>query len=429
VTAEMEDGGRRPSINADRLWKRLEALAAITDPELPWSRVAFSDLHRQGRIWLTREMQEAGLTVSIDAGANLIGRLPGLDNARAPIVTGSHTDTVPRGGRFDGIAGVLAALEAAQTIAESGLRLRHPLEVIDFLAEEPNRYGLSCIGSRAMAGVLTQAQLAYVAPDGTTTAEGIAAMGGDPSKLTSPLRSRGEVAGFFELHIEQGVVLEDDGVDVGIVTDIVGITRYQIDVIGEAAHAGTMPMGRRKDALVAAAMMVQEAEARPLTQDTNGAYLVATIGKLEVIPNGSNVVPGRVEFSIEARSNRNAEIDCFFEGYLARAEEICAQRNLVLEVRRVSEGMAVPCDDAIQAALAASAEASQASHIRMSSGAGHDAAYMARIGPSGMVFTPCLKGRSHCPEEWVDKEALAKGAQVLLEAICIYDNSDADAPR
>lgn len=428
MTTETTDGDLRLSINADRLWRRVEALGAITDPERPWSRVAFSELHKQGRAWLTREMEEAGLTVSVDAGANVIGRLPGLEDARAPIVSGSHTDTVPRGGRFDGIAGVLAALEAAQTIAESGARLRHPLEVIDFLAEEPNQYGLSCIGSRAMAGVLTQAQLAYVAPDGTTTADGIAAMGGDPSKLTGPLRNRGGVAGFFELHIEQGVVLEDGGIDVGVVTDIVGITRYQIDVIGEAAHAGTTPMGWRKDALVAAAMMVQEAEARALAQDTNGAYLVATIGKLEVIPNGSNVVPGRVELSIEVRSNRNAEIERFFEGYLARAAEICAQRDLALEARRVSDGTAVACDDAVQAAFTVAAERAGASHMRMSSGAGHDAAYLARIGPSGMIFIPCLKGRSHCPEEWTDKEALAKGAQVLLDAICIYDRSDKEVP-
>lgn len=421
MTTEMKDGSLRLSINADRLWKRVEALAQITDPERPWSRVAFSELHKQGRVWLTREMEEAGLAVSVDAGANVIGRLPGLEDARAPIVAGSHTDTVPRGGRFDGIAGVLVALEAAQTLAENGLKLRHPLEVIDFLAEEPNQYGLSCIGSRAMAGVLTKAQLAYVAPDGTTTAQGIAAMGGDPSRLTGPLRDKGDVAGFFELHIEQGVVLEDDGLDIGVVTDIVGITRYQIDVIGEAAHAGTTPMGRRKDALVAAAMMVQEAEARAQEQDTNGAYLVATIGKLEVIPNGSNVVPGRVVFSIEVRSNRNAEVERFFEGYLARAQEICVQRGLEFEAQRVSDGMAVACDEAIQAAFAAGAEQAGASHISMSSGAGHDAAYMARIGPSGMIFIPCLKGRSHCPEEWADKEALAKGAQVLLDAIRIYD--------
>lgn len=428
MTTQTTDGSPRLSIDADRLWRRIETLAAITDPERPWSRVAFSELHKQGRAWLKREMEQAGLSVSVDAGANVIGRLPGLEDARAPIVTGSHTDTVPRGGRFDGIAGVLAALEAAQTLAESGCKLRHPLEVIDFLAEEPNQYGLSCIGSRAMAGVLTQAQLAYVAPDGTTTGEGIAAMGGDPSKLTSPLRDRGDVAGFFELHIEQGAVLEDDGIDIGIVTDIVGITRYQIEVIGEAAHAGTTPMGRRKDALVAAAMMVQEAEARALAQDTNGAYLVATIGKVEVVPNGSNVVPGRVELAIEVRSNRNAEIERFFEGYLARAAEICTQRSLALEARRVSDGMAVACDHAVQAAFTVAADRVGASHMRMSSGAGHDAAYLARLGPSGMIFIPCFRGRSHCPEEWTDKEALAKGAQVLLDAICIYDSSDNEVP-
>lgn len=409
------------SIDADRLWSRVEALAAITDPERPWSRVAFSELHKQGRAWLTREMEQAGLSVGIDAGANLVGRLPGLENDRAPIVSGSHTDTVPRGGRFDGIAGVLVALEVAQTIAESGEALRHPLEVIDFLAEEPNKYGFSCIGSRAMAGVLTPAQLAYAASDGTTTADGIAAMGGDPSRLTGPLRDRGDVAGFFELHIEQGVVLEEDGTDIGVVTGIVGITRYQLGVTGEAAHAGTTPMDRRKDALVGAAILIQEAEARALRQDTKGAYLVATVGKLEVIPNGANVVPGSVEFAIEVRSSRDAEIERFFEGYLASAAETCARRDLTLEAARVSDGAAIACDEAVQAAFATAAERAGASHMRMPSGAGHDAAYMARIGPSGMIFVPCLKGRSHCPEEWADKSALAKGAQVLHDAIRIYD--------
>jgi len=409
------------SINADRLWQRIEELAAITDPDRPYSRVAFSHLHAEGRQWLTGQMKQAGLDVRVDAGANLIGRLAGSENGRAAIVSGSHTDTVPRGGRFDGIAGVLVALEVAQTLAENGERLRHPFEVVDFLAEEPNKYGFSCIGSRAIAGVLTEQQLAYVAADGTSTAEGISAMGGDPERLGPPLRDRDDLAGFFELHIEQGVVLEQDAVDIGIVTDIVGITRYRIRLTGEAAHAGTTPMNRRKDALVAAAILVQEAETLASTQQTDGAYLVATVGKLDVVPNGSNVVPGFVDLAIEVRSNSNEQVDRFYETFLARCREVCNQRDIALQADRISDGAAIGCDQAVQSALVEAAEMNRASYVRMPSGAGHDAAYMARIGPSGMIFIPCLKGRSHCPEEWADKKALATGAQVMLDGIRLYD--------
>ncbi|SEB57346.1 N-carbamoyl-L-amino-acid hydrolase [Nitratireductor aquibiodomus] len=417
------NGEHRLSINADRLWRRIEALAEITEPDRPWTRVAFSDLHKQGRRWLTGEMEAIGLAVSTDAGANLIGRLAGAEDERAPIVCGSHTDTVPRGGRFDGIAGVLVALEVAETIAESGAPLRHPFEVVDFLAEEPNQYGLSCIGSRALAGVLTPEQLGFVAPDGTTTAEGIATMGGDPAQLTAPLRAAGDVAGFFELHIEQGVVLEEDGVDIGVVTDIVGIARYHLTIVGEAAHAGTTPMNRRRDALVGAARMIAEAERLACTQDTGGAYLVATIGKLDVTPNGSNVVPGRVDFSIEIRSNRSAEIERFAEAFIDFARRTCAEAQLDIDLTKVSTGTPVACSEEVQEAFAEAARANGLSHIHMPSGAGHDAAYMAKVGPAGMIFIPCLKGRSHCPEEWADKEALARGAQVMLDAVRLFDQS------
>ena len=416
----QENAGRL-TINSDRLWRRIHALAEITDPDQPWTRVAFSDLHKQGRRWLTQEMQAAGLAVCIDAAANLIGSLKGTDSNAAAILCGSHSDTVPRGGRFDGIAGVLVALEVAETLAENEVRLRHHLEVVDFLAEEPNRYGMSCIGSRAMAGVLSKEQLGLTATDGSTTAQGIAAMGGVPTQLTGALRNDDEVAAFYELHIEQGVVLEEDGVDIGVVTDIVGISRYRISITGEAAHAGTTPMDRRRDALAGAALLVTTAETLAIEQDTNGAYLVATVGQLDVTPNGSNVVPGRVDFSIEVRSSNAQEITRFSNEFLSRAESICEQRSLVLEVTQVSSGQPVACDYTVQNSLMEAAQMNGCRHIQMPSGAGHDAAYMAQIAPAGMIFIPCRRGRSHCPEEWAEKEALSKGAQVLLDAICNFD--------
>ena len=240
------------SINADRLWSRIEALSRITDPLSPWTRRSFAEQFSQGRAWLKAEFAAAGLAVSVDAGGNLIGRLPGSGGAGA-LVSGSHSDTVPAGGRFDGVLGLLAALEAAQCMLEQKVHLHHSLEVVDFLAEEPSDFGLSCIGSRSWAGVLTAADLERTLPSQLSLAAAIDSVGGCAERLGLPVRSPESVAAYVELHIEQGLVLAERHAEIGIVTALVAIRRYEVVVEGRADHAGTTPMHLRKDALVGAA--------------------------------------------------------------------------------------------------------------------------------------------------------------------------------
>lgn len=410
-------------VNSNRIWQRIETLSKLTEADQPWTRVAFSDLHQQCRQWLKYEMEEIGLVVRVDDGGNMIGTLDGNGTSQGAIASGSHTDTVPRGGRFDGIVGVIAALEIAQTIIENGITLNHPYEVIDFLAEEPNQYGLSCVGSRAIAGELEAWQLDAIAKDGTTLSEGISLMGGSPEKLTQALRLEKETAGFFELHIEQGPVLEKKGLDVGIVTDIVGINRYDITITGKAAHSGTMPMEMRNDALVGAAALITEIHERAKRSQTNEIYLVATVGKLQVVPNGSNVVPGKVEMVLEIRSNKKPAVIEYAAAFHAFAEESIAALNLTFESQLVSDGHPAYCADAIQDSIEQAAKTENASYMHMSSGAGHDAAHMSAVCPSGMIFIPCLDGRSHTPVEWSSEEQVARGTQVMLQAVINFDAS------
>src|SRR6201996_3915398 len=247
-------------INADRLWARIEALSRITDPAKPWTRRAFATEFSQGRAWLQQEFESAGLSVTIDAGGNLLGRLPGTAPGLGAVVTGSHSDTVPAGGRFDGALGLLAAPEAAQSIREQQIPLRHSLDVVDFLAEEPSEFGLSCIGSRTWAGVLTESDLARCLPSNLSLASAINSVGGSAERLTQPIRGYDSVAAYVELHIEQGLVIAQRNAEIGIVTGIVGIRRHEITVEGRADHAGTTPMSLRRDALVGAAGVIQAVE-------------------------------------------------------------------------------------------------------------------------------------------------------------------------
>lgn len=406
-------------INSERLSRRIDALAELTLPDRPWERTAFSSLHKQARSFLQDVMQQIGLETRIDAGGNLIGRQPGLQNDAGPISIGSHSDTVPEGGRFDGVAGVVVAMEIAQTLSEANVRLQHPLEVIDFLAEEPNKYGLSCVGSRAMAGHLSQSMLDYTAPDGSDLRSAIQGMGGDPAQLDKPLRRQGDMAAFLELHIEQGRVLEEAEDDIGCVTEIVGITRLDVEIVGMADHSGATPMSLRKDALAAAAQLVLAFEAKAC-EETRGA-MVATVGKLDVSPNASNAVPGRVSFNLEIRAGQQVILDDFLAWAEDTIKAVCTKRSLTANTKVIGTSNPVVMADPVQGAILKAAQSNGLKARSMPSGAGHDAAYMARLAPTGMVFIPCAEGRSHCPEEYTTPEQLAKGAQTLLDAVLRLD--------
>jgi N-carbamoyl-L-amino-acid hydrolase len=405
-------------IRADRIAADIDALAAITEPGRPWTRRAFSPLFLEGRAWLTVAMEAAGAAVQIDAAGNLIGRYPGRRPELGSIMVGSHSDTVPDGGRYDGVAGVVAALEVARALREGGIQLEHTLEVVDFLAEEVSIFGVSCVGSRGMSGTRPGEWLARQS-DRRTLETAIREVGGQPETLAR----REDISAFLELHIEQGPVLESAGLDIGVVTAIAGITRIEIIVEGRADHAGTTPMGRRQDALTTAAWIALGVEELAKALAGQGeAHFAATVGEFEMTPNAANVVPTRVRMLIDARAERREDMDRFLEELTRGVGAISDKTGVKAEALRiVSDNHPTPCDPDVIAVLDAACAGTGARHRRMASGAGHDTAWMARITKAAMIFVPCAGGRSHTPDEAAKIEDIALGAQVLLEAVLALD--------
>lgn len=412
-----------PPLNAERLWSRVEDLSRLTLPDIPWTRRAFSDLFLQGRDLLRAQFEAAGLTVSLDAAGNLVGRREGRNPALKPIITGSHCDTVMAGGRFDGIIGVLAGIEVAHTLQEQGRMLEHPFEVIDFLSEEPSDYGISCVGSRGFSGLLDAGMLAASNAAGDTLANGIRRMGGNPDALHQPLRKAGSTAAFVELHIEQGPVLESRGLPIGVVTNIVGIRRFSVVVEGQPDHAGTTPMDIRRDALVGAARLIDAVSNKARQMMSGPHYIVATIGHLVLTPNASNAVPGRVEMMLEVRSDSNELLETFPQQVVESVRSDIETLRLTLTATQVSRSQPTDCTPFMIELIEAAAQALDYPSMRMPSGAGHDAVYVSKTGPMGMIFIPCLNGRSHCPEEWIEPRQLLDGTRVLYETIVRLDQA------
>jgi beta-ureidopropionase / N-carbamoyl-L-amino-acid hydrolase len=380
-------------------------------------------LFLEGRAWLAQRFAEAGLTTRIDTAGNLIGRLEGSNPAAGVIAIGSHSDTVPAGGRFDGIAGVATGLEIVRALRDADVRPQHSIEIIDFLAEEPSEYGLSCVGSRGMTGSLDETMLTLTEPAGETLRDALRRVGGDPDQLDRAKRD--DIRAFLELHIEQGIVLESRSVDVGIVTSIVGIRRIEVVFQGEADHAGTTPMALRHDALVAAAHTVASVRriAEQLTAE-GPDYFVATVGILAVDPSASNIVPERCRLVIDARTT-NPALTARFVDTIDResAAYAAAARVTRASFKTLSDGPPVACDSNLRSALRQGARDLGLGEMDLPSGAGHDAAFMSRICPSAMIFVPCRKGKSHAPEEWADREAIAAGAAVIYRAVKALDQS------
>jgi N-carbamoyl-L-amino-acid hydrolase len=410
-------------LDADRIWADVMGLADITDPARPYTRRSFTTLFLEGRAWLAQRFADAGLSTRIDAAGNLIGRLEGSNPALGVIAIGSHSDTVPAGGRFDGIAGVATGLEIVRAFRDAGLWPQHTIEVIDFLAEEPSEYGLSCIGSRGISGALDDKMLDLKEPGGEKLRDALRRVGGDPDLLDQARRS--DISAYLELHIEQGIVLESRSLDVGIVTSIVGIRRFEIIFQGEADHAGATPMALRHDALVPAAHTVASVRriADQLAAEGSG-YFVATVGILDVDPSASNIVPGWCRLVVDVRTTAPELMQRFTDTVdresLAHA---AAARVTRAFFTILSDGPPTTCDANLRAALRRGTRDLGLSDIDLASGAGHDAVYMSRICPSAMVFIPCRAGKSHAPEEWADREAIAAGAAVIYQAVRELDQA------
>ena len=414
--------GNEPRVDVGRLWQSVMDLADFTEPDRPYTRRVFSTRHAEARAWLIEQFEQAGLKVHMDMAANIIGRMEGTVVPDRVIMNGSHIDTVEDGGRFDGIAGVLTGLEIARTLRDHGIIPRHSLEFVDFLGEEPNDYGLSCVGSRGMTGNLTGTDLARQNPQGETLGEALARAGGSPDDLGGSLRKDGEVGAYIELHIEQGKLLERGRCDIGVVTDIVGIKRFRVTVIGRADHAGNTPMNDRRDALVGAARLVDWVNRIARAFDAEGdAYFVGTVGRFDVTPNAANIVPGSADFTLEIRTSDPPLLDRFMTMLDGGWPQITGDAAVTLAYEQLSDTPGSRCASPIQDSIRQASDGLGFSSIPIASGAGHDAMYVHRVAPMGMVFIPCRDGRSHCPEEWTEPTQLAAGADVVLRAMLRID--------
>jgi len=407
----------RAKIRPGRVLSVLAELGEIgKTPEGGVGRVAFSDADLEGRAFFRKRMEEAGLAVRIDAAGNIVGRREGSVKGIPPIVIGSHLDSVPNGGRYDGALGAAAGLECAAALQEAGAFLRHPLEIIIFTDEEG---GL--IGSRALVGELEAEALGIRTQAGISVREGIVAAGGDPSRLGEAARGKGDVAAYLEIHIEQGGVLDGRKVPIGVVEGIVGIARWEVAVDGVANHAGTTPMDRRRDALLAAARLI-DAVNRTVTE--RPGRQVGTVGRIRVEPGAVNVIPGRAEMSLELRDLDADKIRGLFDRIGEEAGKIAAATGTKIGFTAIEERTRPALtDERIRAVIEEAAAGLGLASLRLPSGAGHDAQSIARIAPIGMIFIPSAGGISHSPLEFSRPEDIRDGASVLFETLLRIDRA------
>lgn len=415
VVTGFAEEGVKVRVNGERLNRRIDELSEFgKNVQGGMDRVAFSDADVASRPYLRTAMEEAGLEVHVDAAGNMLGRRSGSESGLAPIVFGSHTDSVPNGGKYDGPVGVLSAIECAHVLNENGIVTRHPLEVVIFANEEG---GL--VGSKAMIGALTEEALEEESHSGKTIAEGIEVLGGDLARLASVRRSEGDIAAYIEIHIEQGRILYTEEIEIGVVEGIVGISWWDVAIEGAANHAGTTPMHLRQDALLSAAQLVIAVN-RVVTSVAGSQ--VGTVGMIEASPGAPNVIPGKVEMSLEIRDLSATKIESLFESIKQEALAIENEYGTKISFDRIDTS-ATPAltDPRLRKAIAASAEKLGLSFKFMPSGAGHDAQSMAKLGPIGMIFIPSVDGISHSPKEFSRPVDVENGANVLLNAILEID--------
>jgi allantoate deiminase len=387
--------------------QRCDALAAFSEEDGRLTRrFATAPLRAAGEA-VAEWMRAAGMAVRRDAIGNVVGRLDG--GGPRTMLLGSHLDSVRDAGRYDGPLGILVAIACAQRLRDEGTTLPFALEIYAFADEEGARYGTAYLGSGVVAGRFDPAVLDRRDADGIAMAEAIAAFGGDVAALATARRDPADLLGYVEVHIEQGPVLEAEGVAVGVVDAIDGQTRAAVTFTGAAGHAGTVPMKLRRDALTAAAEWILAVEA--LARDTVG--LVATVGEARVEPGAGNVIPGRAALSLDVRHADDTAREAAIAELHARADTIAATRDVALEWEIVQATPAVACSPTLAGALAAAARARGHRELRLTSGAGHDAAVMAALAPVAMLFVRCAGGISHNPAEAVAHADVAAAIEVV----------------
>lgn len=399
-------------VDVGRLRRDIETVAQFgASPSGGVSRPSFSAADRQVRAWLAEQARQAELAIRTDGIGNIFLRVPGGHGA--PVWTGSHLDSVPEGGAFDGALGSLAALEVARRLVEAKVPLRRPVEVVIFADEEGNYHHLC--GSTALVRDYPAEQLAALrGRDGDRLVDALAAMGWDPQAATRTAIAPGSVYAFLELHIEQGAVLERQGIPIGVVTGIVGLGGGELVFTGRQDHAGTTPMPYRRDPLRAAADLLLHL---PAVTGAVSQHAVATCGIIQVEPAASNVVPGRCRVQLDFRDPQRDRLLALEAAIEAAARQAAARHQVSVEYRRESITDPVELDDRLQRLVATTAAGLGLATLPMPSGAGHDSQNLATLAPTGMIFVPSVAGRSHSPAESTGWEDIGNGANVLLGCV------------
>ncbi|MGL4499743.1 MAG: Zn-dependent hydrolase [Planktothrix sp.] len=402
-------------INSDRLHHRINTLAQIgQQPSGSICRLAFSPEDLQARATVKQWMLEAGMTVKTDAAGNIIGRYPGKSPTAPALATGSHIDTVPTGGRYDGALGVLAGIEVAHTLKDHDLQLQYPLEVIVFTDEES-----TMIGAQAIAGtVLRPTPDRYQSKAGESIQDCLDRVGGNWDNLATAQRSRADLAAFVELHVEQGAILEQNGVSIGIVQGVVGMERLKITIIGKANHAGTTPMEMRQDALISAAELILAVREIALKMPSQP---VATVGYLNVLPNAVNIIPGQVELSVDMRDLSQNCLEEMLEKLHHKIIAIANSTNTQISINPLLSVKPTLAASEVQSTIESVCKQLNLNYYYLPSRAGHDALEIGRITNMGMIFVPSKGGFSHSEAEYTSPEHCTQGANVLFQTLSALD--------
>ncbi|MGA2043555.1 MAG: Zn-dependent hydrolase [Roseiarcus sp.] len=399
-------------INGQRLWNALMEMAVIGGtPKGGCKRLTLTDLDKQGRALFTAWCEKEGCVVKVDEMGNMFARRAGLEDHLPPVMMGSHLDTQPTGGKFDGVLGVLGALEVVRSLNDLKIRTRRPIEIANWTNEEGSRYAPAMISSGVFAGAYTK-EFAYsrVDAEGKTLGAELERIG---YKGSEPIGGR-PIHAFFELHIEQGPILEDESFDIGVVTHGQGQRWYEIRLTGFESHAGSTPMPRRKDALLGAARIVERVNQIGLSK---APLAVATVGMLNPYPNSRNVIPGEAFMTVDFRHPIDATLTEMDAALMEGVAEIAAASGLSADIKQVFYYPPVPFDEGCVEAVRRAAGHLGLSHRDIVSGAGHDACYLARVAPTSMIFTPCVDGVSHNESEDIKQEWATAGANVLMHAV------------
>jgi len=403
-------------IHLDQLSAELEALALISDAPAPAvTRIVFSEADRRARGWLKQLCAAAGLHVREDAVGNTFARWEGSSPELPAVASGSHIDAIPHAGSYDGTVGVLGALEAIRALQRAGVRPRRSIELILFTSEEPTRFGIGCIGSRLMSGTLDAARAASLRDGQGASLDEVRAAAGFRGPLSSVACAPGGYRAFVELHIEQGPLLEREGIPLGIVTAIAAPATLRLEIEGEGGHAGGVLMPDRRDAFLAAAEVALAVESA--AKGTGAIDTVGTVGICEIFPGAVNSIPSRVRMLADVRDIDLTRRDGVLEAIQTRAQAIAAARRVTLHSEIVNTDAPADASPLVVDALRDSAEAQGAPCKLMVSRAYHDTLFMARIAPAGMLFIPCRAGVSHRPDEYAAPDDIARGVAVLAGAL------------